>query len=86
MTDHLDLVVHALQGTVGHPDARPGQYPVEMGPEHPRELLKGLQPAMGCPPEPLAQVSLGPTHGGASSANAACWTSSRAGFGPGTSS
>lgn len=60
MADHLDLVVHALQGAIGHADPGPRQHPIEMGAEHPRELLKELQPAMGCPPEPLAQVGLGP--------------------------
>lgn len=49
--DHLDLVIHPLERTAGDPDAGSGQHPVKMGPEPPRELLKGLPPVMGCPTE-----------------------------------
>lgn len=56
MTDRLNLVVHTLYGPVGDPDTGPGQYPVEMRPEHPGQRLEGRQPAMAGAPEPLAQA------------------------------
>lgn len=61
MADRLDLIVHPLHGPIGNPDAGPGQHPVEVGAEHPSELLERLQPTMAGAPEPLAQVGLRPS-------------------------
>src|SRR6516225_540448 len=60
MADKLDLVVHPLEGAIRHPDPSPRQHAVEVGPEGAGELLERLQAAVTGPPEPLAQMSLGP--------------------------
>ena len=57
MADDLDLVVHAFEGAVAHPELGPHQDAIEMSAEHPRQLLEWLEAAVAGPPEPLQEVS-----------------------------
>src|SRR6202162_4419593 len=56
MGDDLDFVVHAFEGAVGDPQARPGEDAVEVALDHASEGAEGLEPAMVSPPEPVLQI------------------------------
>lgn len=59
IVDRRARVVQALHGAVGNLDAGPGQEDaVEVSPEHPGEVLEGLQPAGADAPELLAKARL----------------------------
>lgn len=58
IADRRARVVQALHGPVGDPETGPGQYHIEVGAEHPGELLEGRQPAAAGAPELLAQARL----------------------------
>ena len=45
VADQLDLVVHPLEGAIGHPDPGPRQDAREVGPQRARQLRERLQPA-----------------------------------------
>ena len=61
MADHLDLVVHAFEGSVGDTDVRPSQHAIEVIPDHSCKLLERLESGVAGPPEPLPQIRLRPT-------------------------
>src|SRR6266571_9051592 len=60
MADDLDLVVHAFEGAVAHPELDPHQDAIEMSPQHPRQLLERHEAAVAGPPEPLQEMTARP--------------------------
>ena len=63
VADEFDLVIHALQGSVGDPQVRPGQDAVQMLPDQAGEIRKWRQPRVTGPPQPLAKMLLCPVFG-----------------------
>ena len=60
MSDRFHFVVHALQDAIRHPELGSGQDPIAVGADGRHQLCEGLEPAVACPPEPLAEVVGGP--------------------------
>ena len=57
MADDLDLVVHAFEGAVTHPELDPHQDAFEMSAEHPGQLLDRREAAVAGAPEPPQEVA-----------------------------
>src|ERR1035441_2854449 len=60
MADGFDLVVHSLDGAIGHTGLGPAQNPLEMPTQHAHEFLEGLQPGAHGRTHPFLQVFAGP--------------------------
>ncbi len=58
MTDQLDLVVHAFEGTVGDPEFGPGQETGKMILDQACKVDHRLEPGVSCPPQPLFEMGL----------------------------
>jgi hypothetical protein len=58
MADGLDLVVHALDGSVGEAGFGPGKNSIQVGAQHLREFLERLQLGSHGRVHPLAQMLL----------------------------
>src|SRR5262249_21231352 len=59
MADGLDLVVHALDGSVREADLGPGKNSIQVGAQHLCECLERLQLRAHCRVHPLSQMLCG---------------------------